>query len=70
MDNTFNYQMLSRLQSDCDYWLGNGNRCDKHLWAGNPKDQIAEMRRIYDLLPEKPEWLTVDQIDQYEKDMV
>jgi hypothetical protein len=70
MDYKFEYQMLSRLQQDCEYWLNYGNRCDKHLWAGNPKDQIAEMRRIYDVLPEKPQWLTVEQIDQYEKAMI
>ena len=67
MPDTFNYQMLSRLQTDCDYWLGYGNKCDKHLWAGNPQEQIKEMRRIYDLLPEKPEWLTLEQINEYEK---
>lgn len=69
-DKKYPYQMLSRLKSDCDYYLGAGNRADKHLWALNPKDQIAYMKAIYDRLEEKPEWLTLDQINDYEKQML
>ena len=65
----FNYMMLGRLQQDCEYWLNHGNKCDKHLWAGNPKDQIEEMRKIYDQLDEKPEWLTKEQIEYFAKQM-
>ena len=66
----YNYMMLSRLQMDCDYWLGAGNKCDKHLWAGNPRAQVAEMRRLYTLLPETPVWLTTEQLREYEAKMV
>ena len=66
----FEYQLLSRLQSDCEYFLGNGNCWEKHLWAGNVDDQIAKMRELYDLLPEKPEWLTEQEIDSYEQRMM
>lgn len=69
-DEKYPYMMLSRLKSDCDYYLGAGNKADKHLWALNPKDQIAYMRAIYDRLEEKPEWLTSEQIDEYEKKMI
>ena len=69
-DEKYPYQMLSRLKSDCDYYLGAGNRADKHLWALNPKDQIAYMKAIYDRLEEKPEWLTLDQINDYERQML
>ena len=65
----FNYMMLSRLQSDCDYYLGFGNRNPKVLWAGNEEDHIAEMKKIYNKLPEKPEWLTMEQIEDYESKM-
>lgn len=68
-DNKFNYQMLSRLQMDCDYFLGCGKRNARHLWAGNVKDQIAEMYRLYKLVPIKPDWLTYQQIEKYEKEM-
>lgn len=67
----FRYQMLSRLQSDCDYYLGNGNRHPKHLWAGNEKDQIACMKALWNSFPAdgKPEWLSLEQIDGYEKQL-
>lgn len=68
-DNEYNYMLLSRLKSDCDYFLGNGNRYEKHLWAGNVDDQIAKMKELYNKLPEKPEWLTMEDIENYEKEM-
>jgi hypothetical protein len=64
----FKYQLLSRLKMDCEYFLGNGNGCERHLWAGNVEDQIAKMRKMYDEL--KPDWLTIEQIDEYERRMV
>ena len=65
----FNYQLLGRLQQDCEYYLGHGNRAKKHLWAGDEAQQIAKMKEIYAALPEKPEWLTLDRIEQYEAAM-
>ena len=65
----YDYMLLSRLKSDCDYFLGNGNRYEKHLWAGNIDDQIAKMKELYNKLPEKPEWLTMEDIENYEKEM-
>lgn len=59
------YRLLSRLKADCDYFLGAGGRAEKHLWAGNVQEQIAKMRELYALLPEKPEWLTMEDIDRY-----
>ena len=32
-DKTFRYQLLGRMQQDCEYWLGYGGRNDKKLWA-------------------------------------
>ena len=66
-DHSFNYRLLDRLISDCEYYLGFGNRCDKHLWAGNPRDQIAKMREIYAKLPEEPIWCPACMIDVYEE---
>jgi hypothetical protein len=70
--NGFDYMMLSRLESDCKYYLGNGNRNKKHLWAGDAKAQIKEMKKLYNELPEnrKPEWLTYEEILEYEKLMI
>lgn len=63
------YRLLSRLKADCDYFLGAGGRAEKHLWAGNMREQIAKMRELYALLPEKPEWLTMEDIDRYAQRM-
>ena len=68
-NSDFNYQMLSRLQSDCDYFLGAGNGSERNLWAGNVADQIKEMKKLFNKLKEKPEWLSMKDIQKYEKDM-
>ena len=63
------YRLLGRLKADCDYFLGAGGRAEKHLWAGNVREQIAKMRELYAALPEKPEWLTQEDIDRYAQRM-
>ena len=68
-DDAAAYRLLSRLRSDCDYFLGEGQGAEKHLWAGSVKAQIAKMRELYDSLLEKPEWLTAEIIDAYERQM-
>lgn len=71
-DSTFRYQLLSRLQEDCKYYLGNGGRHKKHLWANDEKQQIQIMKELYDSFhpDKKPEWLTMTEILEYEKKMV
>jgi len=66
-----NYMMLGRLQTDNDYFLGAGNRSESQLWAGNVKDQIAEMKKLWGELPKdgKPEWLSMSDIEDYESKM-
>lgn len=66
---SFEYQLLHRCKSDCEYFLGAGNGMAKYLWGGSVADHIAKMRELYKLLPEKPEWLTSEQIDDYEEKM-
>lgn len=68
-DFSFQYQLLGRLRSDCDYFLGAGQRNEKHLWAGSVQAQISKMRELYDAMPEKPKWLTAEDIERYEKQM-
>ena len=65
LENNPNYQLLDRLRADCEYFLGAGNRAEKHLWAGSVYAQIVKMRELYDALPQKPEWLTKEAIDDY-----
>lgn len=68
----YNYMILDRLRADCEYYLGNGNRHKKYLWAGNEEEQIKEMKRLYNSFTDdkKPEWLTWEQILEYEKQLV
>lgn len=66
----YEYMMLDRLKSDCNYVLGAGGPgAVRQMWAGAVGEQIAEMRRLWDKLPEdsKPEWLTMEQINEYEQ---
>ena len=69
MDTTFNYSLLSRLQSDCKYFLGNGNRSESCLWAGSVAEQIEKMKELWHSLVEKPEWLSLEKINEYEAKM-
>ena len=59
------YRLLDRLRADCEYFLGAGNRAERHLWTGSVYAQIVKMRELYDALPQKPEWLTEEMIDDY-----
>ena len=61
----FSYMMLDRLKSDCEYYLGYGGRNKHSLWAHDEQAQIDKMRELYDSLTIKPEWLTMEQIDEY-----
>lgn len=73
----FNYMMLSRLQSDCEYVVGHlSNFCKRklsedtinnYLWGETIEYHFSEMYRLYDNFneEEKPEWLARDKIDEY-----
>lgn len=69
-DEGYPYAMLDRMKSDCEYYLGYGNRSSKYLWAKEPKQHIEIMKAIYNRLDPKPEWLTIDKINEYEKNML
>ena len=69
LENNPDYRLLGRLRADCEYFLGAGNRAEKHLWAGSVYAQIVKMRDLYDALPQKPEWLTKEMIDDYAERM-
>lgn len=70
-EKKFQYQMLDRLRTDCEYYLGNGHRNTDALWAGDEKKQIKEMktRWLEFSETEKPEWMSWEQILAYEKEM-
>lgn len=66
------YQLLSRWISDCDYFLGNGNGYEPHLYFNSVEKQIAAMKEKYNSFAdnEKPEWLTMEDINNYENEML
>ena len=69
-NQTFRYMMLSRLQCDCDYFLGCGNFSKRFLRSESIEVHINEMKNIWNLLPIKPEWLTLEKIVEYESMML
>lgn len=66
VEERYMYMLLSRMQQDCEYYLGYGSRCEERLWAGSVNQQIEFMRILYDSVPGKPEWLSLEDIKQYE----
>lgn len=67
----FKYMLLDRMKADCGYYLGNGNRSKKYLWAGDEKEHIEDMKALYNSFSDenKPEWLTMADIEAFEKEM-
>ena len=71
-DLEYRYMLLDRLKQDCEYFLGNGNGNAEHsLWAKDIDEQIAKMKELYNSFTDdqKPEWITMEDIDNYEKKM-
>lgn len=64
-DESFRYQLLSRMISDCSYYLQSGGS-RKYLWAQGEYQQIAYMKAIWDSFCKKPEWLTKEELERLE----
>ena len=71
-ETKFKYQLLSRMKSDCNYYLGYGNRNKNCLWSGSEEQQIIDMKALLESFdrPNKPEWLTMIDIWDYEIKML
>ena len=61
------YMLLGRLASDCEYYLGWGGGAVEALYYHDERMHIEEMKKLYEKLPVKPEWLTLEQLKEYEK---
>ena len=68
----FDYMMLDRMRSDCDYFLGNGNGYEGHLMYGSVEKICDEMERLWKSFSDedKPEWLSLEQIKEYRVKML
>ena len=64
-DDAFRYSLLDRMKGDCEYYLGNGGKYAKYLWAGDEKDQIKCMVSLWNSFEEKPEWISKKDIENY-----
>lgn len=65
-DKKFRYMMLSRMQNDCESYVYSGI---KHLWACDETKHIGIMLALWHSLPVSPEWLTLERIYEYAKQM-
>jgi hypothetical protein len=69
----FHYMMLSRLSGDCKAYLSDGGDWrrgrEDRLWS-TKENIIAEMKKLWNELIVKPEWLTMEQILDYENKML
>lgn len=70
-DDSFKYMMLSRYLMDADYFLGAGGGYEGHLYHKSVPNHISAMKELWNSFPEdgKPEWLTMEQINDYETKM-
>ena len=70
--NSFDYMFIDRLRQDCEYYLNYGNKNKNALYYKNEKEHIEEMKKLYNKFPEnkKPNFLTYEQILNYEKLMI
>lgn len=68
----YKYALLDRMRQDCKYYLGYGNRNTKCLWAEDEAEHIENMKALWNSFPEdgKPEWLSMEDIESFEKEMV
>lgn len=71
-ETEYQYRMLSRLKSDCEYYLGNGNGYAGNLWAKEEREHLEYMKSLWNGFSEeeKPEWLTWEDIEAYERKMI
>ena len=65
----YKYQLLSRMKSDCLYFLGFGNGKSR-LWGGTINEHLDFMKTLYSMIIEKPEWLTEEEMEEFKKRMI
>lgn len=72
LDDSGKYMFLDRMRSDCDYIINNnlGKSGFKNLWAGSPEKQIKSMKYLYNSVKEKPDWISMEDINNYEKQLL
>ena len=61
------YRMLGRLKSDCEYFLKFGAGNENVLYYKNVEEHCNAMEKLWNSFEDndKPEWLTMEQIQEY-----
>ena len=65
-DAKVDYQLLDRLKGDCEYSIKQAKSI-KPLWGKTVDAHIAKMKELWNKLKEKPEWLSMKDINEFEK---
>lgn len=66
IEQSHEYMMLDRYQSDCKFYLGNGNRDAAYsLYYKDEKKHIEAMIALYGKIVIKPLWLSMSGIIGY-----
>lgn len=70
-DKSFRYQMLGRLKSDCEYYIGYGCGNKERLWTKSVSKQIYYMKALYYSFSGKyiPTWFHIGHIKELESKM-
>lgn len=68
-DDKFRYMLLDRCKQDCDYFL-NHDCYEGSLWGKSVEEHIKIMRDLLNSFLEKPDWISKEDIDKYEHDML
>ena len=72
-DDRFQYMLLHRMRSDCEFYLGYGNRDAGYaLWAKDERKHIRIMMALWASFPltKKPQWISFRQIEEYGKQLL
>ena len=64
-DESFRYQILDRMRSDMAYFIDNKGS-ENQLWSHDAKSQLIYMKALWYSLPERPHWLSMEQINDFQ----
>lgn len=72
-DYSYDYSLLDRLRVDCNYVINHKvKRPGNILWGETIEHHIETMKELYNSFPDdkKPQWISIDDIDNFEKTML
>ena len=65
--DSFFYMFLDRLRQSIDFYIRNNQANPKVLYCNDVHKHLSEMKKIWNYLTDKPEWLTSKQLERYEE---